>query len=140
MYDFGFSRRFVLVRVWYLSSSEAYTNNWDLVGKENYLTFDWWKHILKILSPWFYCGTFCLDHDSIVIFFALVLVIIIQLNVARMWIQCKADNIIYKETIKQYPRVSYVYLVVRVSLLPWFIKCIYNWNKHFQNNTIVMLS
>jgi hypothetical protein len=27
MYDFGFSRRFVLVRVWYLSSSEAYTNN-----------------------------------------------------------------------------------------------------------------
>jgi hypothetical protein len=25
----------------YLSSSEAYTNNWDLFGKENYLTFDW---------------------------------------------------------------------------------------------------
>ena len=39
----------VLVRVWYLSSSEAYTNNWDLFGKENYLTFDWWKHFLKIL-------------------------------------------------------------------------------------------
>ena len=49
MYDFGFSRRFVLVRVWYLSSSEAYINNWDLFGKENYLTFDWWKHFLKIL-------------------------------------------------------------------------------------------
>ena len=49
MYDFGFSRRFVLVRVWYLSSSEAYTNNWGLFGKENYLTFDWWKHFLKIL-------------------------------------------------------------------------------------------
>jgi hypothetical protein len=27
LYDFGFSRRFVLVRVWYLSSSEVYTNN-----------------------------------------------------------------------------------------------------------------
>jgi hypothetical protein len=40
LYDFGFSRRFVLVRVWYLSSSEAYTNNWGLFGKENYLTFD----------------------------------------------------------------------------------------------------
>jgi hypothetical protein len=49
LYDFGFSRRFVLVRVWYLSSSEAYTNNWDLFGKENYLTFDWWKKNLKIL-------------------------------------------------------------------------------------------
>jgi hypothetical protein len=49
MYDFGFSRRFVLVRVWYLSSSEAYTNNWGLFGKEKYLTFDWWKHFLKIL-------------------------------------------------------------------------------------------
>ena len=49
LYDFGFSRRFVLVRVWYLSSSEAYTNNWGLFGKENYLTFDWWKHFLKIL-------------------------------------------------------------------------------------------
>jgi hypothetical protein len=48
MYDFGCSRRFVLVRVWYLSSSEAYTNNWGLFGKENYLTFDWWKHFLKI--------------------------------------------------------------------------------------------
>ena len=33
----------------YLSSSEAYTNNWGLFGKENYLTFDWWKYILKIL-------------------------------------------------------------------------------------------
>ena len=33
----------------YLSSSEAYTNNWGLFGKENYLTFDWWKHFLKIL-------------------------------------------------------------------------------------------
>ena len=32
-----------------LSSSEAYTNNWGLFGKENYLTFDWWKHFLKIL-------------------------------------------------------------------------------------------
>ena len=30
-------------------SSEAYTNNWGLFGKENYLTFDWWKHFLKIL-------------------------------------------------------------------------------------------
>ena len=50
MYDFGFSRRFILVRVWYLSSSEAYTNNWGLFGKENYLTFDWWKHFLKILG------------------------------------------------------------------------------------------
>ena len=49
MYDFGFSRRFVLVRVWYLSSSEADTNNWGLFGKENYLTFDWWKQFLKIL-------------------------------------------------------------------------------------------
>jgi hypothetical protein len=49
LYDFGFSRRFVLVRVWYLSSSEAYTNNWGLLGKENYLTFDWGKHFLKIL-------------------------------------------------------------------------------------------
>ena len=49
LYDFGFSRRFVLVRVWYLSSSEAYTNNWGLFGKENYSTFDWWKHFLKIL-------------------------------------------------------------------------------------------
>jgi hypothetical protein len=28
---------------------EAYTNNWGLFGKENYLTFDWWKHFLKIL-------------------------------------------------------------------------------------------
>jgi hypothetical protein len=49
MYDFGFSRRFILVRLWYLSSLEAYTNNWGLFGKENYLTFDWWKHFLKIL-------------------------------------------------------------------------------------------
>jgi hypothetical protein len=27
----------------------AYTNNWGLFGKENYLIFDWWKHFLKIL-------------------------------------------------------------------------------------------
>jgi hypothetical protein len=39
----------VLFCVWYLSSSEAYTNNWGLFGKENYSTFDWWKHFLKIL-------------------------------------------------------------------------------------------
>jgi hypothetical protein len=50
LYDFGFSRRFVLVRVWYLSSSEAYTNNWGLFGKENYLTFDWWKQ-MSYLTP-----------------------------------------------------------------------------------------
>ena len=25
----------------YLSSSEVYTNNWGLFGKENYFTFDW---------------------------------------------------------------------------------------------------
>ena len=31
--------RFVLVRVRYLSSSEAYTNNWGLFGKENELDF-----------------------------------------------------------------------------------------------------
>jgi hypothetical protein len=41
-----FLRRFVLVRVGYLSSLEAYTNNWGLFGKENYLSFDWWKHSL----------------------------------------------------------------------------------------------
>ena len=41
LYYFRFSRRFVLVRVGYLSSLEAYTNNWGLFGKENYLTFDW---------------------------------------------------------------------------------------------------
>jgi hypothetical protein len=35
--------RFVLVRVGYLSISEAYTNNWGLFGKENYLAFDWQK-------------------------------------------------------------------------------------------------
>jgi hypothetical protein len=46
LYDIRFSRRFVLVRVAYISSSEAYTNNWDLLGKENYLAFDWWKHFL----------------------------------------------------------------------------------------------
>jgi hypothetical protein len=39
LYDLRFSRRFVLVRVAYLSSSEAYTNNWGLFGKENYLAF-----------------------------------------------------------------------------------------------------
>ena len=43
------TRRFVLVPVGYLSSSEAYTNNWDLVGKKHYLGFDGWKHFLKIL-------------------------------------------------------------------------------------------
>jgi hypothetical protein len=32
---------FVLIRVGYLSSSEAYTNNWGLFGKENYFAFDW---------------------------------------------------------------------------------------------------
>jgi hypothetical protein len=31
------------------SPLEPYTNNWGLFGKENYLTFDWWKHFLKIL-------------------------------------------------------------------------------------------
>jgi hypothetical protein len=31
------------------SSSEAYTNNWGLFGKEKYLAFDWWKHSLQIL-------------------------------------------------------------------------------------------
>ena len=41
--------RFVLIRVAYLSSAEAYTNNWDFFGKENYLAFNWWKHFLKIL-------------------------------------------------------------------------------------------
>ena len=44
-----FSHRFVLIRVGYLISSEAYTNNWGLFGKENYLAFDWWKHFLEIL-------------------------------------------------------------------------------------------
>jgi hypothetical protein len=34
------------IHVGYLSSSEAYTNNWGLFGKENYLAFDWWKHFL----------------------------------------------------------------------------------------------
>ena len=34
--------------VGYLSSSEAYTNNWGFFEKENYLAFDWWKHFLKI--------------------------------------------------------------------------------------------
>jgi hypothetical protein len=46
LYDFRFSRRFVLVLVAYLSSSEAYTYNWGLFEKNNYLAFDWWKHIL----------------------------------------------------------------------------------------------
>ena len=49
LYDFRFSRRFVLVLVAYLSSSEAYTYNWGLFEKNNYLAFDWWKHILEIL-------------------------------------------------------------------------------------------
>ena len=44
-----FPCRFVLIRVGYLSSSEAYTNNWDLFGKENYLGFDWWNCFWKIL-------------------------------------------------------------------------------------------
>jgi hypothetical protein len=35
--------------VGYLSSSEAYTNNWGFFEKENYLAFDWWKQFLKIL-------------------------------------------------------------------------------------------
>ena len=39
---------FVLVRVWYLSISDAYTNNWGLFGTENYLTFDCCKQYLKI--------------------------------------------------------------------------------------------
>jgi hypothetical protein len=34
---------------WLKQIAEAYTNNWGLFGKENYLTFDWWKHFLKIL-------------------------------------------------------------------------------------------
>jgi hypothetical protein len=42
LYDLRFSRRFILVRVAYLSSSKVYTNNWGLFGKENYLAFDWW--------------------------------------------------------------------------------------------------
>ncbi len=46
---FRFSCRFVFVGVGYLSISEAYTNNWDLFGKENYLAFDWWKQFLLIL-------------------------------------------------------------------------------------------
>jgi hypothetical protein len=36
LYDFGFSRRFVLVRVWCHISSEAKSNNWGIFGKENY--------------------------------------------------------------------------------------------------------
>ena len=52
LYYFRFSRRFVLVRVGYLSSLEAYTNNWGLFGKENYLTFDWWKHLFDLLESW----------------------------------------------------------------------------------------
>jgi hypothetical protein len=39
LYDLRFSRRFVLVRVAYLSSSKAYTNNWGLFGTDNYLAF-----------------------------------------------------------------------------------------------------
>jgi hypothetical protein len=46
LHDLRFSRRFVLVRVAYLSSSEAYTYNSDVCGKENYLAFDWWKHFM----------------------------------------------------------------------------------------------
>ena len=42
---------FVRLRIFtpFCFGSEAYTNNWGLFGKENYLTFDWWKHFLKIL-------------------------------------------------------------------------------------------
>jgi hypothetical protein len=50
-----FSRRFVLIRVGYLSSSEAYTNNWCFFGKKYYLAFDWWKHFFLNTSvhfPW----------------------------------------------------------------------------------------
>ena len=39
--SFVFQAVFVLVRVEYLIISEAYTNNWDLFGKDNYLAFDW---------------------------------------------------------------------------------------------------
>jgi hypothetical protein len=49
LYDLRFSRRFVLVRVAYLSSSQAHTNNRGVFGKENYLPFDWWKHFMPIL-------------------------------------------------------------------------------------------
>jgi hypothetical protein len=44
-----FSLRFVLIRVGYLSSSEAYTNYWCLFRKEYYLTFDWWKHFILLI-------------------------------------------------------------------------------------------
>jgi hypothetical protein len=46
VYDLRFSRRFVLVRVAYLSRSEAYTYNSDVFGTEDYLAFDWWKHVM----------------------------------------------------------------------------------------------
>jgi hypothetical protein len=36
-----FSRRFVSIRVGYLSNSHAYTINMGLFGKENYLAFNW---------------------------------------------------------------------------------------------------
>ena len=49
LYDLRFSRHYVVVRVGYLSSSEAYTNNWGLFGKEHYLAFDRWKQFLLIL-------------------------------------------------------------------------------------------
>jgi hypothetical protein len=38
--------RLGICRVAYLSSSDAYINNWGLFGKENYLAFDWWIHFL----------------------------------------------------------------------------------------------
>jgi hypothetical protein len=49
LYDLRFSRRFVLVRLAYLSSSQAHTNNRGVFGKEHYLPFDWWKHFMPIL-------------------------------------------------------------------------------------------
>ena len=50
LYDFGFSRRFVLVRVRCLSGSEACTGSWGLFGGESCLTFDWWKRFLGVLG------------------------------------------------------------------------------------------
>jgi hypothetical protein len=50
VYDLRFSRRFVLVRVAYLSRSEAYTYNSDVFGTEDYLAFDWWKHVGKVVK------------------------------------------------------------------------------------------
>jgi hypothetical protein len=44
LYDLRFSRHFVLVRVAYLSSSEASTYNLGVFGKQNGLGFNWWKY------------------------------------------------------------------------------------------------